>query len=485
MLRDPGTLWHTVVGERMLEEGHFVRSDPFSFTFENQPWIAQQWLGECAMALVHRAAGLDGLLLGAVTLLAATFAWLYGRLRRGGLAMLPAAMLLMLVLAASSYHFHPRPHLATIALTAWTLGLLADVETGRRSTRWLLILPPLMVLWTNFHGGALAGILTTILVLAAWVMVARWRGGRGTPAGGHPAPVIAIAVATLCGLSIFVNPFGIDLLNVWLGLSTSKVLPRVISEHGPVALFNQEGLALTTLAGLYLLILAGCRGRPIRITWLVPMLWLPLAFMRVRHGPLFAVTSAVAIAEMLPVCRWVQRWGGQERSALCNEIPARKALGAWAICGLAVTAAFGVQSAGWRIPVIGAGWARLDEGYWPVAATNAASDYLEMQPKRGRIFNDMLFGGYLIYRLPQAKVYIDDRCELYGDEFLLKYVDLVRHPARIDDEVNKRQINLAMVKTDSRMAAHLSNSSLWTTLHRDDTATLFLKADSGVRQEDR
>lgn len=475
MFRDPGTFWHTVIGERMLESGRLMTSDPFSFTFENQPWIAQQWLGECAMALVHREAGLDGLLLGAVTLLAATFAWLYGRFRRAGLAMPPAVLLLMMVLAASSYHFHPRPHLATIALTALTLGVLADIETGRRSRRWLLALPPLMVIWTNLHGGALAGIITTILVLAAWMIPARWRRGERTMHSMHLSPFLGIALAALCGLSALVNPFGLELLNVWLGLSTSKVLPTVISEHGPVALGSMEGMALVSLAAIYLFILAGCVRFEIRATWLVPLLWLPLAFLRVRHGPLFAVTSAVAIAGMLLVCRWPQWLSERRRAILSDGVPARLKPAALGVCGMMVAAAFLFQSAGWRVPLFGVGWARLDGAYWPVEATHAAKNYLKAHPSDGRVINDMLFGGYLIYALPQAQVYIDDRCELYGDEFLLRYVDLVKNPAKIEEEAATRGINLALVKSDSRMAAYLSASENWTMLHRDGTAALFLR----------
>ena len=480
MFRDPGTLWHTVVGERMLESGRLITTDAFSFTFEGRPWIAQQWLGECAMALVHRVAGLDGLLLGAVTLLAATFAMLYGRFRRAGLDTPLAVVLILLVLAASSYHFHPRPHLATIALTAWTLGLLADIETGRRSRRCIFALPLIMILWTNLHGGALAGIVTTILVLAAWMIAARW---RGMPTAHPLSPIAGIGVAALCGLSALVNPFGADLLNVWLGLSTSKVLPTVISEHGPVALGSMEGVAMAALAALYLFVLGGCVRREIRVTWLVPLLWLPLAFLRVRHGPLFAVTTAVAIAEMVPVCRWPRWMAAHGRAILENNVTTRVHPAAWGIGGAMVAGALMVQAAGWHVPLVGAGWARLDGAYWPVEATRVAGDYAKEHPEKRRVFNDMLFGGYLIYALPKAHVYIDDRCELYGDEFLLRYVDLVKNPAKIDEEAAAHGIDLALVKSESRMAAYLSASAKWTTLHRDETAALFFRNQAPAPSE--
>ena len=80
LFRDPGSFAHTVIGERILDTGHLIDRDPFSFTRFGEPWIAQQWLGECIMAVVHRMAGLDGLLVVTVTLIALLYANLAARI---------------------------------------------------------------------------------------------------------------------------------------------------------------------------------------------------------------------------------------------------------------------------------------------------------------------------------------------------------------------------------------------------------------------
>ena len=54
MFRDPGTFWHTVMGQRMLSSRHLIDADPFSFTFGGRPWVPYEWLAEIAMALVMR-----------------------------------------------------------------------------------------------------------------------------------------------------------------------------------------------------------------------------------------------------------------------------------------------------------------------------------------------------------------------------------------------------------------------------------------------
>ena len=84
-LQDPGTFWHTVVGEQMLSTHQLIYHDTFSFTFAGQPWSPHQWLGECIMAALHRLDGLDTLLLATVTVLASLYTWLAHRLIRAGL----------------------------------------------------------------------------------------------------------------------------------------------------------------------------------------------------------------------------------------------------------------------------------------------------------------------------------------------------------------------------------------------------------------
>src|SRR5439155_9784286 len=89
---------------------------------------------------------------------------------------------------------------------------------------------------------------------------------------------------------------------------------------------------------------------------------------------------------------------------------------------------FALQCLGVTWPVIGSGWARLSPADWPVAAETALRDAVRRSASHGRVFNELAFGGYLIYRVPEAKVYIDDRCELYGESGLRRYVELLCDP---------------------------------------------------------
>jgi len=475
LLRDPGTLWHAVVGEQMLQTGELVRSDPFSFTFGGQAWTPHQWLGEILMALLERLGGLDALLLTTVTILAALYAWIGGRLVRAGLHWMPAALLLALTVAASSYHFHARPHLVTIALLGWTYAQLCDFEAKRISLRGLFWLMPLFMLWVNLHGGVLAGIALVGLAVAGW---SAWKMlGQASPIQSGKTLLALIGLVVGLGLAPLVNPYGLEMLQAWRTIMTAD-LPKFIQEHAPPDFRSSDGLMLASLAAVYVILLLGTLGRWPRVTWLLPLVLLYLSLGRVRHGPLFAVTAMLASAEMLPHSRW-SAWLAGKGSQLIRMPTEQSASeqgpspwAGWLIPGLIVFAALLLQVTGVQAPVVGQGWAVLDPSHWPVELLPALR--AEHTTARQRVFNDMRFGGFLIRYAPGCDVFIDDRCELYGNDFLLAYDQASREsPAQIDAWREQYGFQHALVLAGSAFDEHLRQSPEWTLVAECPAASLF------------
>jgi hypothetical protein len=486
--RDPGTLWHVVVGEQILSSGRFVTVDPFSFTYGGRPWISQKWLAECAMALVHRATGLDGLLLAMATLLAALYTWAAHRLIRAGMHWLLAILFLALAFGASTFHFHPRPHLATIVLLGWSFALLCDFEAGRIPLERLSWLVPAFLLWSNAHDGVLGGLATLGVTVAGWGLF-RVMGPSG-PIQQYGQIVRLLALVGLCSLTIVVNPYGLAGPRAALELVGSPVLPRLIDEHGPL-LARSTGPMILPMAAVYLAILVSVPPRQYRVTWLVPLLWLALAFTRIRHGPLFAITALIALADVFPKSSWAARLvrSGSDLYRLPASGLATRGTGTEHSRRLSlfraglrpallpigvVLASLVLQLSGARVPVLGRGWVRLDRAYWPVDLLPELREYERQHPPGTPIFNELLFGGFLIYHTPGLRVFIDDRCELYGDRWLLDYVDAQSdHPDRVDSWATRYGIDFALVQAGSSFDRYLEEAPGWIMVRRVRTAAIY------------
>ena len=187
---DPGALWHVKVGEIILDRG-IPQTDPFSYTFEGQRWVPQQWGAEVLMALAHRSGGLDAMLLGFAAGVALLYTLIFRRAVQGGMGPMLAGAIVGGVLFVGAFHYFVRPHMFTIGFLGWTMMCVIDYER-RRCTEWRLAgLIPLYVLWVNLHGGVLGGTMTLGLAVAGWGLLFL---ANGVPARRHRRGVRADAV---------------------------------------------------------------------------------------------------------------------------------------------------------------------------------------------------------------------------------------------------------------------------------------------------
>ena len=471
LFRDPGTFWHTVTGQTILQTRHVPAADQFSFSVRGKPWIECQWLADCAMAIMYRAGGWDALLLASATLLAAIYAGLAARLARAGLRPMPIMLITALALAASSHQFHVRPLLATIALLAWSFALVVDVEAGRKPLYRLWWLVPVFVLWGNLHGGVLAGLGTVGLTAGGWCLA--WLLRRESPIRNRRDALAMAAILAALALSTLINPYGLEMPRAWLSVLRMPLF-EIIEEHAPLDLSQGYGRCVALLAAGYVVALLATRPKSVRATWLVPLAWALLALTRVRNAPLLAVTAVVALGEIIPQMRW-PAWL-RRRGILATE--GRPASGGvWLVPTVLVLAAGVLQSCGVGAPLFGRGWAHPDPLRWPVELLPELRSLDRGGGASPRVFNDMIFGGFLIFYTPQLPVFIDDRCELYGTPFLMDYVRLQRtSPEEVEALRQQYGFGYALVQRGSLLEEYLRCAPQWHIVRAAAAAALYRHA---------
>jgi hypothetical protein len=464
---DPGSLWHVKVGEIILGEG-MPQTDPFSYTFEGHKWVPQQWGAEVLMAWVHGVGGFDAMLLVFATGVAFLFTLIFRRCVQGGMGPLLAALVVGGCLFVGAFHYFVRPHMFTIALLGWTMMCVVDYERGRASVLRLVGLVPLYVLWTNLHGGVLGGTMTLGLAVGGWGLLFLANGRRqpdsapvgeallpradhdgarqeclayqpadtpGSPIKDWPTAFALVGIVLACLATPLVNPHGLEMIRIWQRIVGSKVLPQIITEHAPMDPTKPLGIAVVGLGLFYIVLLFGTLPKRPHVSWVIPLVWFALSFKGIRQAPLFAITAAVAIADLWRHTLWhrlLVKHGDGSLAWNPEDDPARLAAarggGWWVIPVVAVAGAFSLQLARVPAPVVGYHWVRFDPDLVPVDLNPAVEKYADSVPPGTRIFNDVNLGGYLIYHAPKLKIFGDDRCELYGDEWLKNYVDALALP---------------------------------------------------------
>jgi hypothetical protein len=118
--------------------------------------------------------------------------------------------------------------------------------------------------------------------------------------------------------------------------------------------------------------------------------------------------------------------------------------------------------------------AHFDNKRFPIAAVN----YLSKESVQGPVLTPDSWGGYLIYRLyPQTKVkvVVDDRHDLYGEEFLKSYLKMVHVEPSWQDFLRQHQPGCVLVPKDSALANILLETDTWHPIYTDDTAVAYVR----------
>jgi hypothetical protein len=192
-----------------------------------------------------------------------------------------------------------------------------------------------------------------------------------------------------------------------------------------------------------------------------------LGLLMARNIPLFAIASAPILSEgTSQLLEGAPRWKRIEKNIAALESPLRGAV--WPILVSVGIAVF----LGGRYQVQKDAWTGFDARIFPVAAV----DWLVKNPQSGNMFNDLNWGGYLLYRLwPEQKVFVDSQTDFYGEAMVREYENALMARPGWDTTFSKYNIQWVILPHDAPLMELLSYDPDWDTLYSDPTATILRK----------
>jgi hypothetical protein len=448
-LSDNSFFTHLATG-RLILDGSFPRSDPYSFTALGEPWVVQSWLASALYAAIDRVAGGDGLrvLTALLTALLALAAW---RLTRPAGTLIPRVAITALVLAVGSTAWSPRPLLFGLLFLAVALlvvegGRGEDGAGGHAWPPWILL--PVFWLWVNTHGSFPLGLAAlAVLGLGSWLDAGSGRDGTsGTWAELRAMPELrALAWAAGGVVAGVAGPLGLDALLFPVQLLQRQDLLREVIE------WQSPDFGGTWARVFLVQVVLGVVGLVRRPSWraAVPLVVFTAA------AVLAARNIAVASLVLVPgTARGLAELGtitGQARSAAAR-------VGAVVVAVLAVS-----------ITTVRLGEPAYDLRTYPV-------DALAWLDQRGaldggpRVATQETVGNYLeLVGRADGQVFIDDRIDMYPEPVIRDFLTLLRGRPGWGEVLDDREVDGVVWQRDEPLAQLLAEDAAWRAVYADGT----------------
>lgn len=382
---DPDFGWHLQAGNYIRENG-IPSHDLFTYTASAFRWIDHEWLSDVFVSVLYQSGGY-GLLAGFYALMWSSSLFISRAYKR-------LSILVIAALAMIPY--------AGVRATTWTVLclsiLLAIIRS--KSTKIKYAIPVLMLFWANVHGGFSIG-----LAILGYQFIKEKK-------------LVWLQILSLGFIATCVNPYGPRLYQEVIRTLFDNGVRWQIAEWFPASFLLYYMPFIYSLIWVVTWLITRKKKLRMSVFELSPLFFLA-SLSSNRHFPLFVVVSAGEIAGNL----------GQVISMLPKKLDLPRRIMLYSLPSLLILFTI------WQLFSMTynkIAYNNIRENAYPV---NAVS-YLSANPCPGNIFNNYNFGGYMIWKLPGVKLYIDGRLPHWRDDKNIRYFDRYHSVVTDNDATN-------------------------------------------------
>jgi hypothetical protein len=379
-----------------------------------------------------------------------------------------------LAAAASGVYWAARPYLVTFVLAAAFLWILENFRWRRSpaAEKRLWVLPVLMIVWANSHGGFVVGFLLWGVYwfseLVQWIIRRFIHNSNFTITGSQATTHNAILRLGLIGLllvlAVCINPSG----PVMLAYPLKTVSIGALQDH--IQEWQSPDFHETSMQPfIWLLLLTfaavGVSRRRLALTdFLLAGGFTYMGLMAGRNVALFALAApAVLTRHAAPVLQAIGRTLGYHGVSSAKPRGAQALLN-WILLGVLALAA--LVKAGMDFP------RSVNEGAFKETFPVEAVAFIQAQQPQGRLFNSYNWGAYLLWELPEYPVFVDGRTDLYDDEIIDQWLHVVRGEEGWQSTLDQWEVRLILLEPGTPLVDQLEVQG-WELLYGDDVALVY------------
>lgn len=430
---DPDFGWHVRLGEYILKYG-IPKVDPFSYTMPSFPFVDHEWLTNIFFAKLFMFFGKTGLaLVNTFLIILALFISLFRRDVRSDIGIyikdakdifyifgIPLVLSVAVLIPFSGIR-------AQVQSWLWLAILLNVILNPKTLGRWGFLLPLFFMFWANLHGSFGAGIVSLGLVIVLKAI-------RKKKINIYEIRLLIVSI-----LATLINPYGIRLwLELWQTISDYSLHFRV-REWSPIFLyFNLPFLVYF----LYTFILIWKYKEKKLEEFSLYIVFLLLSILSIRHIPSLIIVS-------LPIT--LKATTSLYHKFLSQKYTTRYFTMTTLLALLAIYIIFIVN----LLSEIKLSILISENNYYPVHAVK----FLRENPTQGQVFAEYSWGGYLIWKIPEKKVFIDGRMPSWrwnanipteSNWAMEDFVSIFKNTSSFDNLVKKYGIDTILWQVENR-----------------------------------
>jgi hypothetical protein len=385
---DPDLGWRIASGQFYLNSG-IPATDPFTYTMPSFPWVDHAWFVSFLIGLMYPFVGKIGLsILFSLLVIAAL---ILSGLRRNKLLKLDVRFFNKLVLSKNVLSWVDIPLLLSFVIIlpysgvraqvfTWILlsALLKTLLTEKYWTKYRFYLPIYFAIWSNIHGGVASGLMVLFVVLVAKTIKRRKVG------------VVDYSVFFGSFLATLINPYGMGFWReIWSSVSDPS-LRWSVAEWMPAVVKMDFAFAYYTCLSLIFVIKYYKMFKLEDL--LLYFLFFTQAILSSRHVPLWIIFSMPVTANAIYYFYLTVK---ENKDSLYRFEKVYRS--AW-ILALVI---FIIQI----VTTLRVSVSLHEKVFYP----GRAIEYLKASEPGGEIFSNYGWGGYLIWKYPEQRVFIDGR----------------------------------------------------------------------------
>ncbi len=358
---DPDFGWHLRMGQVILTAG-IPPHDPFSYTMSSYPFIDHEWLTDVVIFLLYK--------IGKITTVSFFFTavcfliiWVLAKDKKN------KSQEILFLIAASLIRFGGvRPQvLGWLFFVIWIKELLKK----RRNNCWLFFL---QLVWVNMHGSFFLGIGTYVLYEVIEAIEKR------------KIKLSSVLMCLVLFVATFINPYTYRIWwEVFMTLTDGSLRWRIVEWIPGILVFD---LSFWIYACIFFSLFITFHKKLTLFQKIITVSFFLMALLTARNMPLFLLVSVDAFFVL---------WSGLESSIPAQNkkifILLKRTIIGFCLFVSLISVCLSVSA------------------YKPINKTypSGAVLYLKQNKINGNIFSLYEWGGYLIWKLPNSKVFVDGR----------------------------------------------------------------------------